>query len=386
MNVKTKLFCLCGLLAITILGGCSSDKEPVIGAGRTANIQPANIRIDFGARDIAAARVSGDAGVAGRLVRSDDPVRVASISKMVTSIAVMRLAEQGRLDLDVDVSVYLGWPVRNPAFPKDKVTLRLLMAHLSSLTDNADYILPLDGNLQTALANPAAWDNQHAPGAYFQYANFNFPIIAAVMEAVTKERFDKLIARLVMEPLGIDACFNWSAGCSKGRRMRAVTLLRPNGELAKDGPFLLEASTCNFVPATDGRCDIGLYRLGQNGSAFGPQGGLRISAIDLVKIGQVFLNQGRPLLSQASVSEMTAPAWRKNGDNGNDEEGFFQAYGLGIHILKLSDGSIWTGHAGDAYGLRAGIWTNGRTGKGHMRYVTMAEELATVGHCFERCP
>ncbi|MFM5906483.1 MAG: serine hydrolase, partial [Novosphingobium sp.] len=53
----------------------------------------------------------------GRKVTIDDPVRVASVSKLVTAIGVMRLVDQGRLNLDRDVSDYLGWPVRNPAFP-----------------------------------------------------------------------------------------------------------------------------------------------------------------------------------------------------------------------------------------------------------------------------
>lgn len=387
-------FAAIGFVTIFLLGGCTSDHIAQKGLNRDAAIQnsdqtaiqPANIRIDFGSRDIAAIRVSGDAGIAGRRVSADDPVRVASISKMVTSIAVMRLAEQGRLDLDRDVAVYLGWPLRNPAYPDDKITLRLLMAQISSLTDDADYILPLDGDLQAVLANPAAWDNRHPPGAYFRYANFNFPVIAAVMEAATNERFDILIARLVIQPMNLDACFNWSAGCSEGRRESGVTLLRPNGEIAKDGPVSKDVPFCNLVPAVDGRCDAGLYRIGRNGSAFGPQGGLRISANDLVKIGQIFLNQGRPILSQASMHEMTRPAWRKNGDNGDDESGFFNAYGLGVHILMLSDGSIWTGHAGDAYGLRAGIWTNSAAGKGRVQYVTMTDEFAKVGHCFERCP
>jgi CubicO group peptidase (beta-lactamase class C family) len=50
----------------------------------------------------------------GRRVTADDPVRVASVSKMVVGIGVMKLVEQGRLDLAGDVSRWLGWPLRNP--------------------------------------------------------------------------------------------------------------------------------------------------------------------------------------------------------------------------------------------------------------------------------
>src|SRR5688572_25604857 len=53
----------------------------------------------------------------GRPVTIDDPVRIASISKLVVGIGVMRLVESGKLDLDRDISAYLGWDLRNPTFP-----------------------------------------------------------------------------------------------------------------------------------------------------------------------------------------------------------------------------------------------------------------------------
>jgi CubicO group peptidase (beta-lactamase class C family) len=262
----------------------------------------------------------------------------------------------------------------------------MLMSHTSSLTDEAGYILPLDGNLAAILADPKAWDTRHAPGTYFRYANFNSPVIAAVMEAATNERFDTLMARLVLSPLRLNACYNWGSGCSAGRRAQAAVLLRPDGALAKDGPVAANQSDCNFVLASDGSCDISLYRLGQNGSAFSPQGGLRISAHDLVRVGQAMLNNGQPILSPASFAEMTKPAWQFDGSNGDDDNGYFKAYGLGFQIIEQKGGAKWIGHMGEAYGLRAGFWLNPSSGKGRLQYVTMVDELAPVGHCFDSCP
>jgi CubicO group peptidase (beta-lactamase class C family) len=207
-----------------------------------------------------------------------------------------------------------------------------------------------------------------------------------VMEAVTDERFDNLMTRLVLGPLKLDACYNWSAGCSVNRRSQAVTLLRPNGDLAKDAPLAVGHSDCYYVRSKDGSCDIASYRLGQNGSAFSPQGGLRISARDLAKIGQVMLNRGKPLISPASFAEMTRAQWRFNGSNGDDEKGYFTAYGLEVHLLKDKQGTEWIGHVGEAYSLRAGFWMNLATNKGRVRYVTMVDEFAPVGHCFDACP
>jgi CubicO group peptidase (beta-lactamase class C family) len=349
-----------------------------------------DIKVDFNRSSITSAVVSGDTGDYGRAATIDDPARMASISKLVTALAAMRLVDQGKLDLDRDISLYLGWQIRNPAFPDTPITMRQLLSHRSGLRDTIDYILPLDGDLQTVLSNPKAWEPKHKPGDYFSYANINSPLIAVVLESVTKERFDVLVARLVLTPLKLDACFNWSAGCSAGRRGQAVTLLRPTGKLAKDEP-MRGIDPCPVAKASDDTCDIAKsYKLGRNGSAFSPQGGLRISPRDLTRIGQVMLAQGKPLMSKKSFATMIGPVWTFDGKNGDDEKGYFKAYGLGVHWMDDTNGKMgggkWIGHVGEAYSLRAGFWVNMKARKGFVRYVTMVDEFAPVGHCFDTCP
>lgn len=349
-------------------------------------IQPAKIELTLSANGKLISHVSGHAGTPWRRVTTDDPVRIASISKLVTSLAVMRLVDRGQIDLDRDVGLYLGWPVRNPAFPSAPISMRMLLSHQSGITDAADYILPLDGELSAVLAKPASWDAAHAPGDWFHYANLNFPLVAAVMEAATGERFDRIMAREVFTPLKLDACFNWQTGCSAGRRARAVTLLRPNGDLAKDGPLEAGVPECAFVRASNGDCDIAAYRLGRNGSAFSPQGGLRISAKDLMKIGKVLRDGGRPMLSGKAYAEMTQAQWTFNGHNGDDEKGAFTAYGLSLHIETDSKGARWIGHIGEAYSLRAGLWVNPKSKETRLKITTMVDEFAPVGNCLEVCP
>jgi CubicO group peptidase (beta-lactamase class C family) len=381
---RALLIALMLVTASPIIAACTPDRP--VAAAKAAAVQPAMVMVSFTADRITTDFVQGDAGVAGRVVTIDDPVRVASISKLVVALAVMRLVEQRRIDLDRDVSDYLGWRVRNPAFPGAAVTMRQLLSHRSGLRDKIDYIVPLDGDLSLVLAKPEAWDAEYPPGAYFSYANINSPLIAAVMEGASGERFDRLMQRLVLTPLGVDACFNWGAGCSDGRRAQAVTLLRPNGDLARDAA-MTGKDPCPVYPASNGSCDVdGLYQLGRNGSAFSPQGGLRISARDLAKIGQVMLNDGKPLLSSKSFAEMTGPSWTFDGRNGDDDKGYFKAYGLGIHWREDGEGGQWIGHVGEAYGLRAGFWVNRTAGRGFVRYVTMVDEFAPVGHCFDACP
>ena len=72
-------------------------------------------------------------------VTPDNYYRIASVSKLVTATAVMKLVEQGLLDLDTDISEYLGYKVQNPYYPDDPLTLRMIMSHTTSLKSNGGY-------------------------------------------------------------------------------------------------------------------------------------------------------------------------------------------------------------------------------------------------------
>lgn len=338
-------------------------------------------RIAFDRTGETSVAVAGLADLAsGRRLTADDPTRIASISKLVVAIGVMRLVEAGTLDLDADVSGLLGRPLRNPAFPQVPITLRMLLSHTSSLTDAVDYVLPLDADMMAVLADPKAWDGTHAPGTYFRYANFNTPVVAAVMETATGERFDLLMKRLVLEPLTLDACYNW-ASCAPETAVRAVVQYRER-KPTKDDPASVAA--CPVTPASDGSCDLRQWQAGRNGAIFSPQGGLRISIRDLARIGQLLLTEGllgeMRLLSPESVRTMLAPAWTYDGDNGERQGGFLCGYGLAVQILAhgvdgckddpFGDGIRRVGHAGDAYGLKSGLWIDPAKGTGVAYFAT----------------
>lgn len=343
---------------------------------QTAPDPVAQVRVAFDARGETSIKVRGLADIAAkRPIGIDDPVRVASISKMVVAIGVLRLVEQGKLSLDADVSRYLGWKLRNPAFPDKPITLRLLLSHLSSLTDNIDYVLPLDADMRAILEKPEAWDAKHAPGTWFHYTNFNTPVVAAVMEKVTGERFDKLMARLVLKPLGLDACYQF-ATCSEDATRRAVTIYRARQATKDDHKGALPA--CPVTPASDGSCDLSTWRAGRNGATFAPQGGLRISARGLARVGRMLLNNGTidgaRILSPRSVKVLETPLWTYNGSNADNDGGFHCTYGLATEILAtpvqgcrddpFGDGHRRFGHAGEAYGLKSGLWIDRKSGTG----------------------
>lgn len=367
------------LLSATALSGCTASPD-------------ARVRVAFDARGVTTTRASGLADRAtGRRVNVDDPVRVASISKLAVAIVTMRLVEAGRLDLDADVGDVLGFPVRNPSFPLTPVTLRELLSHRSSLTDGADYTLRLDQALPTLLADPRAWDGLHPPGGYWRYTNLNFGVIASVLEARTGERFDRLAARLLFTPLEMDACFNWTT-CSDRAIAHAVVLTDHDGTVRKDD-LRGRRPDCPVLPAADGMCDLDRWVAGRNGTLFSPQGGLRISMRDLARIGRLLLRGGEVdgvrLLQPASVALLEQSLWTLDGGNGDSDRGFYCRYGLAMQLVPtpvagcsdrlFADGRRRFGHAGDAYGVRSGLWIDPEAGTGVAYFASAVDPARQPG-------
>jgi CubicO group peptidase (beta-lactamase class C family) len=319
-----------------------------------------------------------------RAVTPDDPVRVASVSKLVVAVGVMKLVEAGKLDLDSDVSEWLGWSLRNPAFPDRPITLRQLLSHTSSVRDHDDqYAIPLGGSVQREMADPRSWDLKHGPGdGFFTYSNMNFPIVGSIVEKVTGERFDIWMRRNVLEPMRIDACYNWPT-CSDEAVVRAVELDAPDGKPVKDN-LHGRRPDCPVYVDEGAPCDLASSKLGENGALYAPQGGLRISVRGLERVGRMLLGGGTldgvRILSERSVNELFQPVWRFDGTNGSTEEGFYCTYGLATQTIPtrvrgcdddpVGDGLVRQGHAGDAYGLRSGLWLDRVRGTGVAFVVT----------------
>jgi len=78
-----------------------------------------------------------------RMVNDSTLFMIASCSKPVTALGIMKLYDRGLLDLDDAVNDYLPFEVFNPHFPDSVITIRMLLSHTSSLKDNWDVLSPL---------------------------------------------------------------------------------------------------------------------------------------------------------------------------------------------------------------------------------------------------
>ena len=333
-------------------------------------------------------------------------VRIASISKFVLTLAFMSLVDSGQVDLDVDVSKYLGFSLHNPNFPNRKITARHVLAHVSSIRDAGKYFLPLGENFQDFFQPSKYYDNaahfavaaNQGPGDYFTYSNLNFGIIAGIIEKVSGMRMDVFVHKTLFNPLNLAISFNVCDFYKDNYSNLATLFRRGDGGDTWDitGPWKPQVDgntiSCFYGGPHYQRNEIpdlsalDSYQIGKNPTLFSPQGGLRASARDLAMLMQVIINNsknGNPsanqaVISKTSIDAMLTPVWRydeslKNGDTG---KGSMTAYGLSTHIIDLKDWGLSTsstklyGHLGSAYGLQGQFWLNPLTGDGLVAFVT----------------
>jgi CubicO group peptidase (beta-lactamase class C family) len=378
-----------------LLTGAGKPEQAVIGYAAIGFRKPDEIaaRTEVGGMAI-------DGLTQGRILRLDSPMRIASISKLVTAIGFMRLQEQGRIGLDDDVSELLKFRLRHPLFPDVAITPRMLLSHTSGLRNGPSYPVGLGRELKDALTpGGAQWDDgawfgpaDQPPGTWFAYADVNFALIAQLIERMTGERFDLYMTRWLFKPLGLECGFNWS-GVSQQYRNYGATLYRkaPSDEGPWDakGPWIAQADA-EIPPAPEIRLTrapegVGVsaddYE-GGNGFVFSPQGGLRASARDLEVIARLIAGGGAVdtvrILKPETAALMATPVWTAAADGGNGEGygGAIRAYGLGLQILTDGGGDSlfpgcagWVGHGGDAYGLVSGLWVEPATGRGFVYLV-----------------
>ena len=314
--------------------------------------------------------------IAQRPLRADTPMRVASISKIATALVVLQLADSGRLSLDADLSDALGFALRNPAHPDAPITARQLLSHTSSMRDGEVYWAGLGERMADFFTPGAAYweDGGHwsadAPGARFAYCNLGFGVLATLVERVENTRFDLVARERLIGPLGLSGGFNWSGASEATVARGAPVWRRIDGAWAGqvDDPLPIGRTPTFLNPSA---LDLSSYTLGDNGALFSPQGGLRASVLDLVRLGWLLMGPAAPFLTPETLAAMRTPHWRLAGDNGDSEDGYWRAYGLGLQVLEPGDGSsiegqtaALIGHPGDAYGLRGGLWLDPTRARG----------------------
>ncbi|PZU51319.1 MAG: serine hydrolase [Sphingomonas sp.] len=260
----------------------------------------------------------GHSDAAGSSAATADTIyRAGSVSKLFTDLAIMRLVEQGKVDLDAPVTTYL--PDFRPTNPYGvPITLRHLMTHRSGLVREAPRGHYFDNEAKgqaDAVASLNATTLVAKPGTLTKYSNAGIAVVGEVVARVTGQPFEQSVKALVLDPLSMEA----SAFSRK----------------ALTAPVAFS----QMVSFDGGRWEAPPLELGTPAA-----GSLYTSANDLARLAQALLNKGAlpngRLLTEASLSEM----WREQYEPAGGRR-----FGLGFALGDI-EGQRTLGHGGAVYG------------------------------------
>lgn len=247
--------------------------------------------------------------------------RVGSVSKLFTDVAVMQLVEQGKLDLDAPVAMYLPdfKPVTKPEYKP--ITLRMLMAHRSGLVREppaGNYFDPTDPTLKKTVASLNGIPLVYPPGERIKYSNAAIGVVGYMLQKTRGEPFEKYVQRTVLDPLGMKSSSFLPTPAVKRHLADAVMWTYHGREF----------------PAPT-------FELGM-----APAGCMYATVLDLAKFQSCLFAGGKlggaQLLQPATIEQMFTPQFAKPGD----KEGF----GLGFYVSDL-DGHKQVSHGGAVYGF-----------------------------------
>ncbi len=299
-----------------------------------------------------------EAAVGNRDLAADAPMkadtlfRIASMTKPVTALAVMLLADEGKLSADDAVEKHLPefraqWLVASREQdvltlkrPARTVTLRDLLTHTSSLAAYpvglSDVYLKRDRTLSETTVAVSQLPLQFEPGTKWSYSNPGIDTLGRVVEVVSGTSFEAFVQTRILDPLDMaDTTFYPTA---EQKKRVAVLYRKRDGKLAPtpDGLLALPAHPKHPIPA----------------------GGLYSTAGDLAKLYRFMLNGGeaggKRLLSLKSHDAMTKT------QTGDIPTGFVggMSFGFGWAVVKEPKGVTETLAAG-SYGHGGAFGTQG---------------------------
>jgi CubicO group peptidase (beta-lactamase class C family) len=259
---------------------------------------------------------------------ADTRCNVGSVSKLFTNAALMKLVEEGRVDLDSPLADYLPeFSIKTHGWPASGITLRSMLTHHSGLpSDILKGFTTADARPEdypdTFLKLPAALGEEYAaqpPGTVFSYSNIAYSLLGAVVARVSGRSFEEQVQAEVLGPLGMHAS---SFLMSEDDRTAAARGY-PGGPAQKI-PYIRDLPAGSLVSTA---ADMGLFMSGM------------IRAVD----------SGSGMLKRPTIMEM----WRKQNDGvARDLE-----FGIGLTWWQVSlpglPGVALVGHGGDLDGYHA---------------------------------
>lgn len=257
-------------------------------------------------------------------------VHVASVAKMITAVATMKLVQDGRLNLDNPIDSYLKClPIENRY--SQKILVKHLLTHSAGFDDNGIHsesirardLIPLQAYLESNLP-PVVW----SPGEFYNYSNYGFSLLAYLVQVISEESFNDFVLSQVLTPVGMNR-----SGFSNQKELLQNLMTRYRWTELKDGTgWKLE--------------EVGVKFSNRIGSS-----GFKTTASDMSSFGQMFLkalsNDSSQILSFLTVKEMLTPKFTYDSL-------FDVSAGLGWRIEKMGKNFVYT-HYGDDVGIESSL-------------------------------
>ncbi|MFJ8519475.1 serine hydrolase domain-containing protein [Lysinibacillus xylanilyticus] len=265
---------------------------------------------------------------------------IGSVSKMYAAAAVMKLVDEGKVDLDDPVVHYVpDFEMKDERYKR--ITPRMLLNHSSGLQgtgygnsflfkDNDTYA---HDNLLRQLSNQQL---KADPGAFSVYCNDGFTLAEIMVEKVSGMSFTEFIHQRFTEPLKLNHTKT------------------PQDKWENDKRAGL------YFPTYQGQLPTELVNLIGTG-------GVSSTAEDMVRFSQIFMRQGKGILSDKAVKAMEQEEYKKGMWPGDGDNTF--NYGLGWDSVKLYPFS--------EYGIK-GLAKGGDTGLQHASLVVLPEQKMAV--------
>ncbi|MGK0427901.1 MAG: CubicO group peptidase (beta-lactamase class C family) [Ulvibacter sp.] len=261
---------------------------------------------------------------------------IGSISKTIAAWGVMKLVQEGKIDLDAPAEQYLTrWHIPKSDFDSDKVTIRRLLSHTAGLSLHGypgwspkDELPTIEESLDGKNNGPGRVEIIMEPGTKWKYSGGGFSILQLIIEEVTKQKFEDYMQAEILNPLGMTS----SSYTIDEKILKSSSLEHNNfGEVIDFELFTAQAAA-----------------------------GLHTTIEDFTKFAQASLytsknnKKHQQILSATTLEQMMKPALASNG-----------SYGLGYQVDAIQDTSVvLRGHGGANTGWHAFLMLDPETNDG----------------------
>jgi len=255
---------------------------------------------------------------------------ICSISKLFTSVAIMKLYDEGKLRLDDQVSDLLpAYKLEQKYAESGPITIRTLLTHSSGLPREAaypywtgpDFPFPSKEQIDSKLSEQ---ETLYPASTYFQYSNLGLTLLGEIVEEISGVTFDEYVQQNILKPLDLSDTRTELPEQLYGNKL---------------------AIGYSSIARTGNREKVKLFQA--NGIT--PAAGFSSNVQDLGKFASWQFR-----LRDSTITEILKPSTIKYMQNVHWTNPDWKiTWGLGFVVYKGSNGNTWVGHGGNCPGYRS---------------------------------